>query len=571
MRLRSSNNLRFAFWIISIVLAAMEAWTSRYSVNPMGISYLDMGDAFMRGDWSTALNGLWSPLYSIPLGVLISVLNPPPAWEFPLVHLVNLIIFVGAMLAFDFFLRELLKWRERGLGHQEEQSRVAIPDWALVALGYSIFIWCSLGLITIATTAPDLLVSVFVYLAFGMLLRISRGLRSWSSFFLLGLIIGLGYLAKAPMLPLGVLFIVAGLMLARDWRGAGTRLGAAVLGLLLIAGPFTIALSVSRHRLTYGDSSKLNYAWHVNRVPFFHWQGDANYGTPVHPTRKIHENPAIYEFATPLSVTYPPWYDPSYWYEGVTPRFNFHQQKAPVLAGLRVYRELITFRSHLVLMAGFLVLLYICRKTVAGRILTGWPVLLISIAALVLFLPVHVEPRYVAAFIPPFWLVVFSSLHAPADNGVSKRIILIVLVMASVIALAQTLRTVSTFWRSATDPVQAKRNATQLQVAEELTRRGLRHGDAVGLCNFNSHWLPMVHWARLDRLRIVAELPNTDAAIFAGADEANQREVIETMARTGARAIVATHVPDNVTLTGWDRLGETSYYVLKLDPTLEMK
>lgn len=557
------STLRFCLWAVSIVLAAMDAWTSRYSVNPMGISYLDMGDAFFRGDWNTALNGLWSPLYSLPLGFLTSVIKPSPAWEFPLVHAVNFVIFLGALFAFDLFLRELIRCRQTR-HDRGEHSTVALPDWALLVLGYAIFIWCSLGLITMATTAPDMLFSVFVYLAFAMLLRINRGLRSWQSFFVLGLILGFGYLAKAPMLPLSVLFIAAGLLLARDWRGAAVRFAAAALGLLLIAGPFIIGLSVSRHRLTFGDSSTLNYAWHVNRVPFFHWQGDPAYGTPVHPTRQVLQKPAVYEFANPLNATYPPWYDPSYWYEGVTPRFNLNQQKNAIRSGLRVYFELITFRSHLTLIAGFLLLQYLCRKNQPGRFLAAWPLLLIGIASFALYLPVHTEPRYVASFIPIFWLVLFSSLHAPADNRIHERVILITLVIAVVIGLAQTSRTVMTFSRAATD--QTKRGETQLQVADELTRRGFRQGDPVGILNFNSHWLPMVHWARLNRLRIVAELPNTESTLFAAADEPMRWEVIEAFLRTGAKAVVATHVPDDVTLVGWDRLGETSYYVLKLDP-----
>ena len=184
-------------------------------------------------------------------------------------------------------------------------------------------------------------------------------------------------------------------------------------------------------------------------------------------------------------------------------------------------------------------------------------------ASLALFLPVHAEPRYVAAFIPPFWMVLFSSLRSPSDQKSLKRAIAIALVMTSVITLAQTSRTVLTFWRSVSDT--SKPSETQLYIAEELTRRGFRPGDPVALFNFNSHWLPMVHWARLDRLRIVAELPNTESAAFVTSDESKRHRVIEAVSRTGAKAIVATNVPDDLKLDGWDRLGETSYYVLKLN------
>jgi len=60
-----------------------------------------------------------------------------------------------------------------------------------------------------------------------------------------------------------------------------------------------------------------------------------------------------------------------------------------------------------------------------------------------------------------------------------------------------------------------------------------------------------VHWARLARVHIVAELPNTDAGTFAAADDSRRREVIDAFAKTGAKAVIATRVPENVTLPGW--------------------
>src|SRR6266542_1198976 len=138
------------------------------------------------------------------------------------------------------------------------------------------------------------------------------------------------------MLPLAPMFILVGLFFAGGLRKAWMRSAPALLGLVLVAGPFIVALSAARHRLTFGDAGKLNYLWHVNRLPIFHWQGDTRYGTPRHPTRKIFEHPAVYEFGSPLNATYPPWYDPSYWYEGATPRFELSQQMPALLAHARV-------------------------------------------------------------------------------------------------------------------------------------------------------------------------------------------------------------------------------------------
>ena len=559
----STKYLRLLLLVLAAALGALDSWTSRYSLNPMGVSYLDMGDAFVRRDWQTALNGLWSPLYSLPLGLLVRVFRPSPSTEFPLVHFANFLIYLTALFAFTLFMRELVRWQNESRDSVSEQRTIALPEWGMMALGYAVFIWCSLGLIKMATTAPDLLFSVFVYLAFAVLLRIRRGLRDWPSFLLLGLILGVGYLAKNPMLPLAPVFILVGLVFAGGLRKAGLRSAAAMLGIFLTAGPFTIALSASKHRFTFGDSGKLNYLWHVNRLPAFHWQGEeARYGTPKHPTRRIFENPSVYEFGSPLNATYPPWYDPSYWFEGATTQFDLSQQVTALRRNLATYREIFTYRSNLALLGGFLLLLCIDRRNSLRNLLSEWWLPILSFAAFVLYLPVHVEPRYVAPFIPPIWLTLFAALRLPVSESSKKLIKYVALITATLIILAQTTRSLSSFRSAFAARHQAE--FLQLQVADGLNRAGIEPGQSVGAINFDSFWLAVVHWARLAHVHIIAEIPNTDSNTFATADESRRRQVIEAFAKTGATAIVAERVPRNVTLPGWEQIGDTDYYVLKL-------
>jgi len=543
----------------------------------MGVSYLDMGDAFVRGDWATAINGFWSPLYSLPLGLAIKIFKPPPSFEFPLVHIVNYAIYLCALISFDFFLKELISLRKKRALSRRDVSAVGLPDWAWQLLGYTLFIWSSLGLITLATTAPDMLVSVFVYLALALLLRIRAGGESRWSFFTMGFFLGIGYLAKAPMLPLSMIFLLVGIFWARPVRRVVPPVLATILGLGLAAGPYVAALSTFKGRLTFGESGKLNYLWHVNRIPFFHWQGgDTRFGVPVHPTRKVFDNPSIYEFGTPMNVTYAPWYDPSYWYEGATPRFDRRQQTTAVMANARMYFEILTYKSQLIFLAGFLILLYVGRQKWWQELLNEWGLLMPSIAAFALYLPVHVEARYVAPFICAFWLGLFSSLnlHDRKDQGSvisepgklnsRKKLIACVMVAAvSLVMLAVIMRSTDAFYNSITKMVGRSDTSVDLQVADALRRNGVQNGDRVGLINFDTRWLPIVHWARLARVRVVAELPNTDSDKFAAADDSHRREVIDTFAKTGAKILVAAHVPMNVTLRDWEQIGQTDYYVLK--------
>lgn len=543
----------------------------------MGVSYLDMGDAFFRGDWPTAINGFWSPLYSVPLGLAIRIAKPSAWFEFPLVHIVNYAIYLCALIAFDFFLTELVRVRRARALSRIDEGPAAPSDWAWQMLGYTLFIWSSLGLITLATTAPDMLVSVFVYLALGQLMRIRRGAHSFSGFFSLGLVLGIGCLAKAPMLPLSVIFILVGGCYIGGLRKALPRVTMAVLGLVLAAGPYATALSTFKGRLTFGESGKLNYLWHVNRIPFFNWQGgDTRFGVPAHPTRKIFDNPAVYEFGTPFNATYAPWYDPSYWYEGAMPRLDRKQQTVALMANMRVYFEVFTYNSQLVLLAGFLILLYVGRRRWLKELAKEWGLIVLSISAFALYLPVHVEPRYIAPFICVFWLGLFSTLNLsgrrnqgsePKDLAARKKLITCVIVAAaSLVMLAVITRSTHAFYSSLTRKLRGGRGETNihLQVADGLERRGMQPGDPVGLVNFDPHWIPIVHWARLARVRVVAELPNTDSDTFGAADDSRRHEVIDTFAKTGAKILVAAHVPENVTLPDWEQIGQTDYYVLKL-------
>jgi len=569
--------------MLASVLGALDSWTTRNALNPMGVSYLDMGDAYFRGDWGTAVNGLWSPLYSLPLGLAMRLVKPAPGWEFALVHLVNYLIYLCALFAFDFLLRELLRFhRDRRISSSKDEApdefpnraaptEAALPDWIWQALGYTLFMWCTLGLITLASASPDLLLSVFVYLALGILLRIRRGVNSSRSFFILGLVLGIGYLAKAPMLPLSFVVSLVALAWFGNLRKSGSLVLALALGFALTAGPFIAALSISRGHLTTGDSGKLNYLWHVNKVPFFHWQGDdPRYAKLTHPTRKVFDSPAIYEFGTPLNATYPPWYDPSYWYEGASPRFDLKQQIAALRTSARVYLELFTYKSHILVLLGFLILLYHGRKRWLTGLRSEWGLLLPSLAAFAMYSLVHVEPRYLGPFLPSLWLGLFSSLRLPARERSQKLFAYTIVPVVLLVMLAVITRSTHAFYasfRSATTTSieQAAGKRVQLEISQELRQRGLQAGDAVGLINFDPLWLPVVHWARLARLRVVAEMPNSEAGEFFVITDSRRREVIEVFAKAGAKAVIAADVPSDRTLPGWERLGDTNYYVLQLD------
>src|SRR5437588_1656055 len=100
--------LRISCWCVALTVGAAQAWATRFYMNPDGISYLDIGDAYWRGDWHNAINAYWSPLYPWVLGGFLKIFHPSVQGEFPLVHLVNFLIYVVALTAFALFLETFI-------------------------------------------------------------------------------------------------------------------------------------------------------------------------------------------------------------------------------------------------------------------------------------------------------------------------------------------------------------------------------------------------------------------------------------------------------------------------------
>jgi hypothetical protein len=58
----SPRRLKMLFWCVALLAGFLQAWAGRHSMTSDGMAYLDMGDAYWRGDWTMAVNAYWSPL-----------------------------------------------------------------------------------------------------------------------------------------------------------------------------------------------------------------------------------------------------------------------------------------------------------------------------------------------------------------------------------------------------------------------------------------------------------------------------------------------------------------------------
>ncbi len=540
--------------ICCIAVGVLQAWVCRYSMISDGVSYLDIGDAYLRGDWPAAINAYWSPMYSWFLGVALYLLKPSIWWEFVTVHLVNLIIYVSALFSFRFFMHSVLQGLRQSSTTTSDDS-APLPDGALLVLGYSLFLWCSIVLIGVGTVTPDLLVAAIFFLIAGYLVDL-RTQHSYGKFAIFGVLSGAAYLAKTIMFPLGfgflAILLLSGTMSQKRIRGV--LLSAIVF--LMGCAPFIFVLSKAKGRLTFGDTGRLAYAAMVSPgTPQIHWQGQpAGSGTPQHATRQILDNPPVFEFGEPLGGTYPPWDDPSYWNEGVQPHFRLRTQLRVLVESAFVYEKI--FLGELGLIAGTLIFLFIGGMPTRTAILSNWPLLAAACLALVAYSLVLVITRYVGASLVLLWVAIFAGIRIPKRENLQRISIYVAAAVTVTILLAvigHIARETYTTFTVGLEP--APRD--QIEVALALESMGLKAGDKVAVIGYGN----LNHWARLGRFKIVAEAPvaGIPAREFWDSPTERQKLACQRLRSAGARVVVAWD-PPSMAKDRWKQISDTNYY-----------
>ena len=561
---RKFTRLEIAFWLLAIVFGFVHIWADHhYLVNADAMSYIDIAESYLRRDWNKAINSYWSPLYSWLIALGLAIAKPSPYWKFAVVHLVNFGMYLFALGCFCFLMREMVRRQQSQRAKLLATGLVTLPDWALLALGYSLFIWSSLFLVTLPLESPDMLVAAFVYLATGTLLRIRRQPSSLLPFVLLGIFLGLGFLAKAVMLLLTPVFLIAALFAPGNVRRSLPRVAVALVLFLLVAGPFVYAMSRSKGTLTTGRSGRLNYLWAINRVTNTHWQGDEpGSGVPKHPTRKIFDQPPAFEFSEPVGGTYPVWYDPTYWYEGSVSHFDLRQQVAVVIGALKSYYELFhSLGINYALLVGLLALYILSARgrLIVYDLIEQWSLIVPAIAGLGLYAMVNVQGRYTASFIVLLWLALFMAVRVPQAASAMKFVKSISVVMVTLIVLTTVASSNREVLLTARQLIRGENPSAheQWQVADGLREMGVGPGDKVAFIgdSFRSFW------AHLAGARVVAEVRKDKVVDFWQANSSVKSDLINAFAGAGVKAVVTEKPPTGSDLSGWQKIRDTDYYV----------
>jgi hypothetical protein len=539
---------RRAFWrnpalvvltLAAIALGALRLATTLPIVNEDGVSYLDLADAWRRADWATAINAYWSPLYAWILAIALKMSGGTVGEELAAVHLANGILFFVAFGAFLLLLREI-------------GPPAAFKESIWLAIGGGLFFWTSLDLITVDDVTPDMCAAALVYAAAWALVRARRSGRMMAAV-AVGVVCGLSYLARTMMLPVAMVFValVGGRERSRTHRVKAAA--AASAGLILVATPLIVAISVRLGRPSIGEAGRLNYAWFVNGArKYVHWHGeDPRLGVPAHPTRSIHVEPEIFEFSDSRPVTYPPWFDPAAWHEGITPHFDARQQWEATRLNMHRYVELVEdYPGAIGLCIGLVAIVVVGRhrtKPLDEAVAIAWP----AVAALALYSVVYFEYRHVAPFI------VLATLGALASVGSVKRAGWVANVASLVIAIGLGA-TIARSTRGATRRALAPATVSEQQVvADALAEAGVARGAHVARIGTTFG----AYWARLAHAQISAELP--DAPRFWAAPPDERQRALDALNNTGAAVIVAFHVPGSANAQGWRRIGASPHFLYR--------
>jgi len=452
----------------------------------------------------------------------------------------------------------------------------------------SLFTAAQVCLGQVSRVNPDELVTALFFLATGLIIRQLRRPsvdNRWHHGLLLGAVLGIGFLVKAVFLALG--FGMLAILTLAVWRSrrslASVVVAAAVF--LTIAGTYGTALTRATGHRTLGEAGSLNYAWHVNRLQkWVHWEGGndpaakawpkpwlarfaqwdtnpPNFGQPQHPSQILQQSPRIYAFNAPFQSTYAPYYNPPYWYQGYNHVLRVRYQLIALFKSLTDLAQVLLTQP--MFYAVFLALMILLEPRHARMYLLRWlgehwPIIAFGLLGIALYLPVHLEGRYLTG---PLTLLALSAIIASSSFLTVGRFTpaAFILCLGLTASLAKSQLPA---WHNLAQH-RAPSNNFQWQEGEALLAEHLPPNAHVGVIG----WTPNLHsdWAYIAHVQITAEIASpTDFNQFWSQSPAQQAQTLDTFRRNGDVAVLVDSKPANTTDPNWHQLANTPLWIHRL-------
>ncbi len=517
------------------------------AVGSDGLAYLDVARAYLRHDWSLAVNGYWGPLYPWLLAVALRILHPSDAYEFATVQAVNFLIFLLCLYAFHKFWYSVADWNR-----QHKGDGTSLPDayplgWLF--LGYTLFLVKVTWFVN--AVAPDVLVASVVLLIANQVLEIDRCKRV-TDYVVLGLLLALGFYAKAILFYFGFFTLLA--VTIRDFRLRNYR-GPIFAGLIctLLISPYVVALSRTLGHFTVGETGRLNYAWFVDGAETGGWP-DGRASFPFFPGPAVVDTPRVFLIPRLEGATYAPWYDAARFDRHSRAVFNIRGEIRQLLTNLKVLKEELIV-THCALLVSLIILVSGAPRVFFRRFATAWMCAVPAVMIIGMYLLVHLVDRFMIGFLFVLWGITFSCVFVPVNSeSLARRALLAGILVFAAYSLPGI---VHYLFLPAENQIER-----DLLIAKAIAEHGIRAGDAVALIGDGqtAYW---AHWARAS---VAAEISSLDSPVFWSASFESQWSAVRSMRALGAKAVIWRRDSDRPCPQGWTELPQNSGCIIALNP-----
>lgn len=545
-----------------------------YQIDGDAVSYMDLASSMLHGRWHETINGLWNPGYPALLALGKWMTHADRMHELGVFYWVNFCVFLVSIACTGFFARCVLRFRADGKTQAEGDSQ-GFPAEIFYLLAYATVFFSWQNEFSVGKIRVDGLFASLLLVAFGFLLLAvqQRRLRYDIG---LGAAFGLAYLVKSPGFVLaGITFFLLAIFAGMERPGGYTvrRLAISMVAFVLVAGPYIAALSMQKGRFDFGDSGRLNYAWDTELTKAEHLLNDQPYrfgNSTVHLKHsevELLSDPVVVSFTHFPHATYGPWFDPSYFNEGVQPHFSLRRQ---VELSLRESRHLLLFLIAHALIVAFVLLCLVCGMRIEParrqRRLLTLLYLVLGIST-VMYLSVHFLDRYLAG---QLWIAAIATMGLLCAEGKDSRSLWLAEGAGLLFAVAMLVTGVQA--------VAAEHQAVKLQgirhgwyrpvefeTATALHAHGILPGDSVACfraCN-------ITYWARLAHVHVNAEIydtrymPETPTGKQIWQGLPNKPAMLRALQSTGDKALVGYFEEPPEPGEGWQQLSG-AYYLLPL-------
>ena len=252
------------------------------------------------------------------------------------------------------------------------------------------------------------------------------------------------------------------------------------------------------------------------------------------------------------------WYDLSYWNEGM--RIQIAPTRHLFLFGRFAWRCLLSLvNEQAVMLVSAIVLHCLSQGRWWRNIAKAWILLVPAAAGLTLYALTWPEWRYLGAFVVLVWLAVFLAASAPDSYQLMQHAATMNTILAGILML-QMVTSVPGWVR------EQSSNEEYRHLLMALPALGVSPGSKVGFIGSSFS----AYWARLARVRIVAEIPDvrwdpglrkaerpTAADRFWGMEPSARAAAMGAFAGLGVKAVLACGNRDQVRDSGWQSIRGT--------------